>query len=303
MSHENDASWSEITFTSQDGLKLCARHYRAEDVSAETLPLLCLPGLTRNAKDFHLLAEHLSRKSSAPRDVYCVDYRGRGKSEHDANWENYSPYIEMLDVLDFMSVAEVHKAAIFGTSRGGIIAMLMGVTRPGVMGPVIFNDIGPVIEARGLARIIGYVGRTPAPETWDDAALIVKDMSARFFTEVKDEDWLEIARQWFMEDDGQPVTGYDVNLANTLSQVDLSQPIPEMWEQFDTLKHLPALVLRGELSDLLSEQTVEAMEQRHPNLRSYVVEDEGHPPLLRDLRTIRLIDGFLQEHAADADHT
>lgn len=300
MAEVAEKAWRDIWFTSQNGLKLYARHYPAASGTshASAMPLLCLPGLTRNAKDFHLLAMHLSTRSETPRDVYCVDYRGRGLSDYDGNWENYTPYIEMLDVLDFMSVTELHRAAILGTSRGGIIAMLMGVTRPSVIGPVIFNDIGPVIEARGLARIIGYVGKTPAPETWQDASLIVRDMSARFFTEIKDGEWEDIARQWYMEDeDGNPQTGYDINLANILSQIDLAQPIPEMWEQFDTLRHLPMLVLRGELSDLLSAATVEAMEKRHPGLQSYLVEEEGHPPLLRDRRSIRVIDRFLRESA------
>lgn len=297
MTGKTDIDWTEITYSSQDGLTLCARHYprKSSADNADPLPLLCLPGLTRNSKDFHTLATYLSQKSAIPRDVYCVDYRGRGQSSYDSNWENYSPYIEMLDVLDFMTVAEVHRAAILGTSRGGIIAMLMGVTRPGVLGPVIFNDIGPVIEARGLARIIGYVGKTPEPETWEDASLIVRDMSARFYTDIKDEEWLQLARQWYSEKDGRPVLGYDVNLANVLSQIDLSEPIPEMWEQFDALGHLPMLVLRGEHSDLLSAETVDAMKQHHPGLRSYLVAEEGHPPLLRDKRSIRVIDQFLRD--------
>jgi pimeloyl-ACP methyl ester carboxylesterase len=298
--------WTEINYSSQDGLRLYARHYPAPaDAGREdTMPLICLPGLTRNSKDFHLIASHLSKKSEQPRDVYCIDYRGRGKSEYDANWENYSPYIEMLDVLDFMSLVELHQAAILGTSRGGIIAMLMGVTRPGAVGPVILNDIGPVIEARGLARIIGYVGKTPTPESWENAALIVRDMSSRFFTDVSEEEWLEIAKQWFMEEDGLPVQGYDTNLANTLSEIDLAQPIAQMWEQFDTLKHLPMLVLHGEHSDLLSAETVEQMTVRHPGLERYIVLEEGHAPLLRDSRTINVIDRFLagSDLASAGDH-
>lgn len=290
-----DREWVDITYSSQDGLKLYARHYPARRDMEElpATPLLCLPGLTRNSKDFQTIALHLSQESERPRDVYCVDYRGRGRSEHDPNWENYSPYIEMLDVLDFMSISELHHASILGTSRGGIIAMLMGVTRPTAIGPVILNDIGPVIEARGLARIIGYVGKTPDPGDWDNAALIVRDMTARFFTDVSDKEWMEVARQWYMEEDGQPVQGYDVNLAKTLSEIDLAQPIPQMWEQFDTLTHVPMLVLRGANSDLLSAETVDLMSARHPGLQSYVVEEEGHAPLLRDKRTIRVIDGFL----------
>jgi pimeloyl-ACP methyl ester carboxylesterase len=289
--------WNEITCSSHDGLELYARHYPARTSrNQERLrPILCLAGLTRNSKDFHTLAIHLSTKSHTPRDVYCLDYRGRGRSEHDKDWQNYSPYIEMLDTLDFMTVTELHDAAILGTSRGGIIAMLMGVTRPGAIGSVILNDIGPVIETRGLARIIGYVGKTPTPANWEDAAKIVRDMSSRFFTDVADDEWIEIARQWFMEEDGQPVLGYDIDLANTLSEINMTKPIPQMWPQFDALSHVPIMVLRGENSDLLSIETVKEMASRHPGLKSLTVQEEGHTPMLRDRRSLRAVDAFLAE--------
>ena len=292
-----DEEWEEIVYSSQDGLKLSARHYPArmsgEKDSARSL--LCLAGLTRNAKDFHTLAVHLSRKSMTPRDVYCLDYRGRGKSEYDSSWRNYSPYIEMLDTLDFMSLTQLHNAAVLGTSRGGIIAMLMGVNRPGAIGAVILNDIGPVIETRGLARIIGYVGKTPAPATWDEAALIVRDMSARFFTDIAEDEWMAIAKQRYMNENGFPVQGYDPALANLLSQIDLAMPVPQMWPQFATLHRVPLLVLRGENSDLLSPETVEEMASAHPNMQTYLVQEEGHSPLLRDRRSLRIIDEFLSQ--------
>ena len=297
MSDAPDREWNEIYYSSQDGLRLYARHYPAQlgEGAEPARPVLCLAGLARNSKDFHKLAVHLSRYSSTPRDVYCLDYRGRGESEHDPKWQNYSPYIEMLDTLDFMTLAELEHVGLIGTSRGGIIAMLMGVVRPGSLGAVVLNDIGPVIEARGLARIIGYVGKTPTPGTWEEAALIVRDVSARFFTDVSDDEWLEIARQIYREEDGHPVPGYDNALAKTLAEIDLASPIPEMWPQFEALAHLPVLVLRGENSDLLSNETVAAMAERHPRLESYLVEEEGHPPMLRDHRALRVIDRFLSD--------
>lgn len=290
-----DQEWRESRYSSYDGLMLYTRHYPAPqtDTRPATRPVLCLPGLTRNSNDFHVLALHLSRKSQTPRDVYCLDYRGRGRSGHDPDWRNYSPYIEMLDTLDFMTITGLHHAAILGTSRGGIIAMMMAVTRPGAIGAVILNDIGPEIETRGLVRIIGYAGKTPAPGSWPDAAMIVRDMSARFFTDVPDDEWMELARQHYMEEDGRPVAGYDPALAKTLSQINLASPIPKMWPHFDALKHVPALVLRGENSDVLSRKTVDEMAARHPGLQSFEVEEEGHAPLLRDRRTLRVIDTFL----------
>lgn len=290
-----DPQWREIGYSSYDGLTLYARNYPAPQTDAHraTRPLLCLPGLTRNSKDFHVLALHLSRKSATPRDVYCLDYRGRGRSGRDPDWRNYSPYIEMLDTLDFMTITGLHHAAILGTSRGGIIAMMMAVTRPGAIGAVILNDIGPEIETRGLTRIIGYVGKTPAPVSWRDAALIVRDMSARFFTDIPEDEWMELARLQYLEQDGRPVADYDPALAKTLSEINLANPIPKMWPHFDALRHVPALVLRGENSDVLSQKTVDEMAARHPGLQSFEVEEEGHAPLLRDRRTLRVIDAFL----------
>lgn len=297
---EPESDWDDLFYSSHDGLRLHARHYPARLSNGQTAarPALCLAGLTRNAKDFHTLAMRLSRESDTPRDVYCLDYRGRGASEYDSKWQNYSPYIEMLDTLDFMTLSELDHVALIGTSRGGIIAMLMGVVRPGSLGAVVLNDIGPVIEARGLARIIGYVGKTPTPDTWEDAALIMRDMRARFFTDVSDEEWLEIARETFGEVDGRPVPGYDSALAKTLAEIDLASPIPQMWPQFGALARLPMLVLRGENSDLLTNETVAEMAARHPGMESYLVEEEGHPPMLRDHRTLRVVDRFLSE--ADA---
>ncbi|GBE42245.1 acyl-CoA esterase [bacterium BMS3Bbin10] len=290
-----DPGWIENTYSSHDGLKLYSRHYpaRQAETAQATRPVLCLPGLTRNSNDFHVLALHLSQNSETPRDVYCLDYRGRGRSGYDPSWRNYSPYIELLDTLDFMTLTTLHHAAILGTSRGGIIAMLMAVIRPGAIGAVILNDIGPVIEMRGLARIIGYVGKTPAPDNWEEAALIVRDMSARFFTDISDTEWMELARQLYMEEDGLPVPGYDPALANSLSEIDLASPTPRMWPHFDALRRVPVLVLRGENTDVLSQETVDEMAARHPGLQTYEVQEEGHAPLLRDRYSLRVIDRFL----------
>ncbi|MGE3627295.1 MAG: alpha/beta fold hydrolase, partial [Hyphomicrobiales bacterium] len=269
-----DAAWRDIHFTSQDGLSLYVRHYRAREGS-HARPVLCLPGLTRNGRDFSRLADHLTTGAGLRRDVYCVDYRGRGQSAYDRNWKNYTPYIEALDVIDFVSIAGLHDAAIVGTSRGGIIAMLMAVMRPSALGAVVLNDIGPEVETAGLARIVGYVGRTPPAHNWDEAAELAKGMSGKFFPEIPAGDWPQIARQWFAEKDGKISPDYDPQLARTMAALDLTRPIPAMWAQFSALGRVPAMAIRGETSDLLSEETLARMRASHPSLETLLVEGQG----------------------------
>lgn len=297
MNAAAEPDWDEIRYTSNDGLTLYARHYHVAEARAR--PVVCLPGLTRNSADFHDLAMFLSHHPSRPREVYCPDYRGRGQSDFDPDWRNYSPLIEVLDVLDLMAIAGLERAALVGTSRGGIISMIMAAMRPNAIGALVLNDIGPVIETAGLARIMGYAGKIPLPGDWDEATELVRSMNKRFFTNLRDEEWGELARQFFNEANGRPAPGYDPNLAKALSEIDISQKIPTMWPQFEALKNVPVLVLRGENSDLLSARTVAEMADRHPRLASVTVHAQGHAPLLRDRFTIGIISDFLRETDPD----
>jgi pimeloyl-ACP methyl ester carboxylesterase len=282
--------WQDLTYASFDDLRLNVRHYKAP--AAKSRSVICLPGLTRNSRDFHTLATYLSRYAEKPRDVYCFDYRGRGRSQYDRNWRNYVPYIELLDILDFLTINGLHKVGIVGTSRGGIIAMLMGALRPTAMGPVVLNDIGAVIETRGLARIINYVRRMPNPRSWPDAVMIVREINERAFPNLTDAEWEEMARAIFDERKGRPVRAYDRRLARAVGRIDLSRPVPDLWPQFIALGQVPALVIRGANSDVLSAETLEAMIERHPNLRTVTVPDQGHAPLLKDQDTVEAIASF-----------
>jgi pimeloyl-ACP methyl ester carboxylesterase len=283
-------NWRDIFYTSRDGLRLHARHYPAPDAGRR--PVLCLPGLTRNVRDFHALASYLSDASQpTPRDVYAVDYRGRGRSAHDPNWRNYAIQVETLDVLDFMTVAGLHDAALVGTSRGGLIAMIMATMRPASIGAVVLNDIGPAIERDGLARIVAYAGRVPLPNSWAEAARLAHDMNKRHFPAVPAEQWADVARQWFDDVNGQPAHSCDQNIAKALSLLD--GPVPSLWSQFEALSYAPTLAVRGALSDVLSEQTLYQMCVRHPRLQTLVVPGQGHAPLLLDLATQRGIADFL----------
>jgi pimeloyl-ACP methyl ester carboxylesterase len=287
----------DFFFTARDGLRLHGRHYPAA-IPHHRRPVVCLAGLTRNGRDFHDLALALSRHGEEPRDVYTFDYRGRGLSQSDPDWRNYAVPVEMLDVLDLMTAKGLHDAAIIGTSRGGIVAMVMAAAQPAAVGPVVLNDIGPVVEPAGLGRIIAYVGRVPLPATWADAGKLVRDINQRAFPALEDDDWEVIARQWFNERNGRPAPGYDQKLSNALSVLD--GPMPALWPQFEALKRVPLLVVRGDHSDILSAGTVEEMRRRHPAMTSVTVKGQGHAPLLRDRPTIEAIRTFLG--AAETAH-
>jgi pimeloyl-ACP methyl ester carboxylesterase len=254
-------------------------------------PAVCLAGLSRNSRDFHDLAVALAKSDESGRDVYCLDYRGRGRSQHDPDWKNYSILVELNDVLDFMTMRGLHNAAMIGTSRGGLLTMLMGVLRPAAIGAVVLNDIGPVIEREGLARVVAYIGRVPLPATWAEAAVLVAEMNRRQFPAVTAQQWAEFARQVFNDDNGLPAPSYDPNLSKAVSL--LSGDLPDLWPQFAALSHAPMLVLRGETSDLLSAKTLAEMQLRHPRLDAVTVKGQGHAPLLKDAPTVAAVSQFL----------
>ena len=285
--------YRDIPFTARDGLKLYARCYPARTANGPARrPVLCLPGLTRNSRDFHDLAVALSSMASSARDVFALDYRGRGRSETDPQWRNYAVPIEMLDVADFITLQDLAGCAIVGTSRGGLIAMFLAAAQPSSFGPVILNDIGPVIERGGLARISAYAGRIPLPGSWVEATKLVRDMNVRAFPAIPEDKWEQIARQWFNERNGRPAPGYDPKIGNSLSVLD--GPIPALWPQFEAMKTHPMMVLRGENSDILSAATVDEMRRRHPAFTDMVVKGQGHAPMLADKASVSGITAFLE---------
>ena len=287
---EHMQNWSDIYFTARDGLRLYARHYGTHDVLRR--PVVCLAGLTRNSRDFHDLASALARPDDRGREVYALDYRGRGRSQHDANWKNYSILVELNDVLDFMTIAGLNRAALIGTSRGGLITMLMAALRPNALGAVVLNDIGPTIEREGLARIVAYVGRVPLPATWAEATELVFELNQRHFPAVSPEQWAEFAHQVFNDENDRPASSYDPNLAKAVSMLD--GPTPELWPQFAALAQLPLLAIRGANSDILSSATLARMQAVHPRLEAITVRGQGHAPLLKDAATIGVIAEFLE---------
>ena len=274
-----------------DGLRLHAREYGLRSASA--LPVVCLPGLARSGNDFDTLASALAGDAARPRRVVALDYRGRGLSAYDPDPANYNLQVEIADVLAALTALDCAPAIFIGTSRGGILTMLMAAVRPGMIAGVVLNDIGPVIEPKGLMRIKGYVGKLPQPRSYEDGADILRRLFSAQFPRLTAEDWLASAQRAFKEADGRLVPDYDVALAKTLEGVDFEKPLPPLWAQFDALAHVPMMVIRGENSDLLTADTVEAMKTRRTTLETLVVPDQGHAPLLAEAATIARIADFV----------
>jgi pimeloyl-ACP methyl ester carboxylesterase len=274
-----------------DGLKLHARDYRAANATA--LPVVCLPGLTRTAADFHALALALSRDGEAPRRVIAIDSRGRGLSAHDRDPRNYAVPVELNDARTVLAALDVGRAIFIGTSRGGILTMVLAAVAPTLIAGAVLNDIGPVIEMAGLVRIKSYVGKLPQPRDMADAGEILKRMFASQFPRLSDAQWREAAAlTWHVASDGRPALSYDPQIALTLADVDPAKPAPTLWPQFEALRAVPVMVIRGLLSDLLSAATVEAMRARHPGLEVAEAPDEGHPPALGTPMMIEKIRAF-----------
>jgi pimeloyl-ACP methyl ester carboxylesterase len=273
--------------TAQDGLRLHVRAYGARASAA--LPVICLPGLARTAADFESLAATLSSN----RQVLAVDYRGRGKSDYDRNPANYNLQVELADLLAVLTAFGIARALFIGTSRGGILTMLLAVARPTAIAGSVLNDIGPVIELSGLMRIKGYVGKLSQPASFREAAEALQQRFGSHFPKWGDADWLAFARRTFKETNGHIVPDYDVRLATILDAITPERPLPPLWKEFDALARVPVMVVRGTNSDILSAATVEAMRARRRSLDVVEVADEGHPPRLIDPQTAGRIVAFV----------
>jgi pimeloyl-ACP methyl ester carboxylesterase len=281
----------EVHYRSSDGLALFVRDYGPR--LSPRLPVVCLAGLSRNSRDFDQLGKVLAGDTERPRRVLAFDYRGRGRSAWDGSSDNYNPLTEMGDVLDGMAALGVPRAAVVGTSRGGIIGMLMAVARPTMLAALVLNDIGPTIEPLGLARLKTYIGRMPAPDDWADAERVLRRLHGAQFTGLSDADWQAYTRLTFHNDNGRPAGDYDPALARTLDGIEFDKPLPTLWKEFAAFASMPILVIRGENSDLLSPETVAAMAAAHPGLETITVAGQGHAPLLIHNQLIQRIAAFV----------
>jgi pimeloyl-ACP methyl ester carboxylesterase len=285
--------FSDLFYSATDGLQLHARVY-GESITGPA-PAICLPGLTRNARDFHALAMYLSQKAAIPRKVVAFDYRGRGRSSYDRDWRKYDVAVEAGDIVAGLITAGVEHGHFIGTSRGGLIIHVLAALRPAAIKTVVLNDVGPVLEGEGLAQIRSYLERGPKPATMTEAIAIQRATHGAAFPALTDEDWARFAAALYREQSGRPESDFDPALLKTLKGFNLNRPLPVLWQQFEGLRGVPLLAIRGANSKLLSAGTLAEMARRHPNCQTVTVEGQGHAPLLDTGTLPETISAFFEQ--------
>ena len=215
--------FSDVFCLAADGLKLHAKILGSTKTS--TLPVLCLPGLTRTADDFDTVARAIANAPGAPRHVITMDFRGRGLSGYDADPANYNVVTECGDVIALLASLNISRTIFLGTSRGGIVSMVMAATKPDLMAGLILNDIGPSLDIKGLMKIVGYIANPPPRQTFDEAARGLKDLFGGVFPMLDDAGWMAWARRAFREKAGSGLERtYDLKLSKTLEGFDANNP-------------------------------------------------------------------------------
>lgn len=279
--------YKDIWYQSSDDLTLYARDYENDEAA---LTLLCMPGLTRNAADFEDLCLALCDACR----VIAVDQRGRGKSQWDKDPSRYQPATYVQDMFKLLDELELESVGLVGTSLGGLMAMLMNAMQPGRFDCVILNDIGPVVNQAGLDRIKAYVGKAAPVATWDQAIEQTRQTNGAAFPLMQTADWERFTRRIYGESDsGVPRLLYDPAIAEPIAANESSAVPPDLWPVFAALAETPTMIIRGELSDILSRDCVEEMKRRKPDLQVFEVANVGHAPVLDEPGLVPTIKAFL----------
>jgi pimeloyl-ACP methyl ester carboxylesterase len=288
----NDASgvapagrYADSYLTVPDGLRL---HYRDYPGAADKPPLLCLPGLTRNARDFADFAERYSPRFR----VIALDFRGRAASDYDPVPARYNPVTYAGDVIELLDQLGISQAIFVGTSLGGLVTMVIAATAPQRIAAAIINDVGPDVDPGGIDRILTYVGKDVRFKSWDEAADTIAANYGGNFERFSHADWVAMAKRNCREENGEIRFDYDMAIAEPFRT---AGPVPQvdLWPLFAALGSKPLLVIRGERSDLLTAQTAEKMQAAAPGMKLALVPGVGHAPELNEPEAITAIDEFL----------
>jgi pimeloyl-ACP methyl ester carboxylesterase len=278
-------SYADRYFVVRDGLRL---HFRDYPGAGDKPPLLCLPGLTRNARDFAELAER-----SSPRfRVLALEFRGRGGSDYDPLPARYNPLTYASDVLELLEHLAIEQAIFVGTSLGGLVTMTIAAMAPRYIAAAVLNDVGPDVSQQGIDRIKSYVGRDVRFASWDDAADSIAANLRGSFERFTHEDWVRMAKRNCREQDGEVRFDYDMAIALPFNSGG-ETPQVDLWPLFTALARTPLLVIRGENSDLLTAGTVAKMQQAAPDMKLALIPGVGHAPELNEPEAIEAINSFL----------
>ncbi|KPD14071.1 alpha/beta fold hydrolase [Phaeobacter sp. 11ANDIMAR09] len=272
-------------FTTSDGLSL----FYHESGNPTGRPLICLAGLTRESRDFRYFLPHARQYR-----VIALDARGRGESDRDPEFSNYNVPREAQDVLELMDHLSLPKAAFLGTSRGGMVAMMLAASAKSRLLAVILNDVGPVIPTDGIDRIMQYVGRRPAAKTHAQAAETLMALMGPAFGDVPAQRWREEVETFYDASDDGLQLRYDPQLRDALLAQADAGPVPDLWPLFMALEGLPCGVIRGVNSDVLSQETYQEMQERLPTIQAMELANRGHVPFLDEPQSLSLIHSVLE---------
>ena len=284
------AEFDDRHWTSGDGLRLHYRDYAGPQGGAgERSPVICIPGLTRNARDFETLAARLA----ARRRVLCLDLRGRGDSAYANDPATYVPPTYVADLEALLDQAGIARFVAVGTSLGGLVTMLLAGRGPERLAGAVLNDVGPEVSGVGLARIAGYVGQGRSFETWMHAARALEESQSAMFPDFTVSNWLTLAkRAMTLGSNGRIVFDYDMKIAEPFATPSNAAP-PDLWPCWRALAGRPVLVLRGELSDILAPQVAARMLGEVPEAELITVPRTGHAPTLDEPLAVAAIERLL----------
>ena len=279
------AEWTDRSWNSADGIKL---HYRDHDGPRDRPPILCIPGVTRNARDFEPVADRFAGEWR----VISVDLRGRGESGYDPNPVNYAPPVYVADLIKLLDQLGIADAVFVGTSLGGLCTMLLAASDSERIAGALLNDIGPEIDQAGIDRIGDYIGRDTRFASWSEAAAALAERNGAIFPLWSGDDWMRFARRLCREEGDTIGFDYDMAIAENFRSA-AGKPQADAWPYYRELEGRPVTILRGEHSDLLSAATAERMASEIADAELVTVPDVGHTPNFEEPESLAALDRLL----------
>lgn len=289
---DSHRDWSDQYWWSSDGVRLHARVYAGPEGSESAPPLLCMPGLARNARDFEGLAPHVAQY----RKVIVIEFRGRGESAFAKDPMTYVPLTYVQDVVAMLGELGIERFAAIGTSLGGLVAMLLAAALPGRLVGAVLNDVGPELQTAGLERIRDYIGAGGSQPTWMHAARAFAELNGAVYPGYEIHDWLRLTKRTHrLTAEGRIVTDYDKQIAAPLRVPGGGDAAMDLWPVYRALGDVPLLILRGELSDILARSAGEKMVVELPRARMVEVPGVGHAPTMDEVEARAAIDAWVAE--------